>query len=87
MPLLTTGILQDTGKHQLKERMAELLDIVQQNPLSMMEQSEKRHEEKKKKKGASSDEPSTSEEKFIESALATVQLHAKAKMLVYDMVT
>ena len=54
-----------------------------------MEQNEKKHDikKKKKKKGSSSDEPSTCEEKFIESALATVQLHAKAKMLVHDMVT
>ena len=37
-PLLTAGILQDGGKHQLRRRMQEVLDIVTDNPLATMEQ-------------------------------------------------
>ena len=33
------------------------------------------------------EEPSTSEERFLDSALQSLKLHAKAKLLVNDMVT
>ena len=71
--------------------MAELRDIVYQNPMSVMEQddkfADKKTQKKKKKQEVSEEEPSTAEEKFLESALHSIKLHAKAKMLVNDMVT
>ena len=68
--------------------MQELVDLVTENPTATMEQKEKKDsaEQEKKKKGQL-DEPSTSEEKFLDAALQNLRLHAKAKLLVNDMVT
>ena len=69
--------------------MQELVDLVTENPTATMERKEKKDGEvemKKKKKGEI-EEPSTSEEKFLDAALQNLRLHAKAKLLVNDMVT
>ena len=69
--------------------MTELHDIVMKNPMSVMEQDDKhadKKSKKKKSKEASEEEPSTAEEKFLDSALNNLKLHAKAKMIVNNMV-
>ena len=56
--------------------------------MHQMDKKEREKAAKKEKKGgksSSSDEPSTQEEKFLNSSLHSVQLHAKAKLLVNDM--
>ena len=50
-----------------------------------MDKREREKANKKKNKSTQSDEPSTTEEKFLDSSLYSVQLHAKAKLLVNDM--
>ena len=50
-----------------------------------MDKREREKANKKKNKSSQSDEPSTTEEKFLDSSLYSVQLHAKAKLLVNDM--
>ena len=68
--------------------MKELTDIVLENPMAIMERDPDDSKKKKRKKPESGDsEPSTAEERFVDSALQTVKLHAKAKMLVNNMVT
>ena len=37
MPLLSAALLNDEGKHRLKEKMVELAELVCQNPTSYME--------------------------------------------------
>ena len=89
MPLLTSAILNDEGESHLHTKMKELHDLVIQNPLSVMEQDDKHADKKSKKKNskeASEEEPSTAEEKFLDSALHNLKLHAKAKMIVNNMV-
>ena len=57
--------------------------------MHQMDKKEREKAAKKEKKGigksSSSEEPSTQEEKFLNSSLHSVQLHAKAKLLVNDM--
>ena len=51
-----------------------------------MDRKEREKAAKKEKKGkSSSEEPSTQEEKFLNSSIHNVKLHAKAKLLVNDM--
>ena len=70
MPLLTSILLHDKGKHALEMKMRELYEIVNQHPIVVSGESE----------------TETEEEKFMGSAMRSMKLHAKAKILVMQLI-
>jgi len=70
MPLLTSILLHDNGRHALSEKMNELYKIVNEHPITVN----------------SDDETETNEEKFMGSALRSMKLHAKAKLLIMQII-
>ena len=40
MPILTAQLLKDNGRHQLNEKMQEMVDLIKRDPLDIMEQKE-----------------------------------------------
>ena len=90
MPLLSSICLFDKGKSNLNQKIIELQKLVEADPCPDYVKIQKSKGWNKKSSpnntAADKEESVTYEEQFVGSALKSIKLHAKAKVLIFRMI-
>lgn len=76
MPMLSTAMLTDEGKANLKKKMREFIDLLANYPTTSMEINTE-------DKNQLSTEELTSEERLLTLTLHKAKLHTKAKVIIF----
>ena len=81
MPLMTASILLDEGSHALDTKMAEMLEIIEKDPTSILKQEMPEDMVHSKKK-----DPLLKEESLLTQSVFSAKLHSKAKMIIHQQI-
>ena len=74
--MLSAALLTDEGRHNLNKKMKELIEMLKNNPTTIMEINSE-------DKNSQSQKELLSDERLLSNTLNSMKLHAKAKLIIF----